>query len=50
MSDEGRPLSEVSQEAYERLRYAYERESREDLREAIKQILDGEFSFSEDKM
>lgn len=50
VSDEGRPLSEVSQEAYERLRYAYERESREDLREAIKQILDGEFSFSEDKM
>ena len=50
VSDEGRPLSEVSLEAYDRLRYAYERESREDLREAIKQILDGEFIFSEDKM
>lgn len=50
VSDEGRPLSEVSPEAYERLLYAYEKEPREDLREAMKPLIDGETVFSEDKL
>lgn len=50
VSDEGRPLSELSTEAYEHLRYAYEKEPIEDLREAIRPLLDGKIEFGKDKL
>ena len=50
VSDEGRPLAEVSSEAYQRLRYAYDREPREDIRANMLPLLEGATEFDEDDM
>ncbi len=50
VSDEGRSLSEISPEAFERLCYAYGREPREDLSCAMKPLIDGETVYGEDEM
>ena len=50
VSDEGRPLAEVSPEAYQRLRYAYDREPREDIRANMLPLLEGATEFDGDLM
>ena len=47
---EQKPLQEVSPVLYERLKEAYKTEVREDLRESMKQLLDGKTGFPEEEM
>ena len=50
VSDEGRPLSDISPEAYGYLRYAYIEEPRDDLREKMLPLLKGETEFDENDL
>lgn len=50
VNDEGRPLSKISPETYNRLLCAYEREPREDLRKKMKPLIDGKTAFDKSEM